>query len=172
MSSTDEPKEDEVAAVTLKARERDLLAIIATKDKRIQLLEEKLEAQSAFIGSIVTMSDSYRSTTRRKTRRVSWCATVDEPPARTSPSSDYGEIDVDSLVLDDDDLSILSDDGDNKDVDVDELARSRAEQETRTAPPSDPESEVKKKKPMRKSEKLMIQRIIERIRDDGDSVSV
>jgi hypothetical protein len=161
-----------------KARERDLLAIIASKDKRIQQLEEKLEAQTAFIEAVLKLSDTYRDSTHKGRRRVSWCDSVDQLPARLFRSSSK-EITVDCVRIDEtdmDELSILSDDeriAEDQDTEQTSSTDSESESTGDSEPElfSTPRVEVRKKKP-NKAESKLIQSIIERIRDDSDSVSV
>lgn len=151
--------------------ERELLATIAKKDKKILQLEETIEAQAAFIESILKISDQYRSltSTQRKPRRsVSWAADVDDAkPCMGNSSHSHSserEIYVDDLEeVDVDELSVLSED-DEKEAKTESsnpLPDQKQKQQT---------SEGKKKPSA--AESRMIQSIIERIRDDSDSVSV
>ena len=185
-----EPRDDDELALSPKARERDLLAIIATKDKRIQQLEEKLETQSAFIDAVLKLSGHYRSLANKGTRRVSWCASVDQVQELGRMSSAAKEINVDGLQIgeiDIDDLSVISDDDAEEEIDPDQLlpkemvkaksTRSETPKQQVPAgstphPAARAHQETKKKKPPSKAEQRLVQSIIEKIRDDSDSVSV
>ena len=185
MSST-EPRdeaENQIKALSPKGRERELLAMLATKDSRIQQLEEKLAAQAAFIDAVLKLSDDYKATTnsKGKARRVSWAASVDQAAdvRKSVNRKSLLEINIDDILDEEDDLSILSEEEDSprklamQEVDVDDGAGLKAAAKAeKAAMLKAQEEETEEEKAVKQAQSSVVQAIIDGMRNDDDSISV